>query len=241
MKQIVRTLAAFAFAACATQVAQAQCTPNLGYTTPGFYPSSLPNPMVNVPYGQTIDFKFPATYNYNGFNVNIDSVKVNSISNLPPGLSYTLNKANGLYLGGENGCARFSGTVPQGSAGAYQILIKVTGYAKFVGVVFPIQQADSIDLYVDYALGISSVGSASLHCDLYPNPADGQTTLARGNAKEAATLTLVDGTGRLAYTKKMPEGMEQIQLPTSDLAAGLYHVLLTTTTTHWTGTLSVAR
>jgi hypothetical protein len=55
----------------------------------------------------------------------IKSIKINSVGNLPTGLTYTLNKANATYNANENGCVKVTGK-PTGTAGQYRLGINVT-------------------------------------------------------------------------------------------------------------------
>lgn len=97
------------------------CTPATGVT--GFSPTSSNIPCaVNTQFfSQDITFAVPSTIA--GFTV--QNVRVDSIRNVPTGLTATLNQNPAVYNGGTNGCYRIDGT-PNAACGQYKILFYVT-------------------------------------------------------------------------------------------------------------------
>jgi len=142
------------FSTLNANVATAQCTPNVAFTTPGFYPDPLPSPTAGQPYSQVIDFKLPSTFDTLGFSATVDSLTFDSITNLPSGLSYQCNQTNCQYLGGQNGCMLLQGTPSIASGGPYTITIYGTGFITLLGSSFPVQQSQSIDLFVNWPQSI---------------------------------------------------------------------------------------
>lgn len=62
------------------------CTPDPGYTptsATGAGISPLPNAVVNVAYNESATIVIPTSYNYNGFDVDICKVRVDSVTNFP--------------------------------------------------------------------------------------------------------------------------------------------------------------
>jgi hypothetical protein len=151
---IVSSLIIIGFSALNACIAIAQCTPNAAFTAPGFYPDPLPSPTAGLPYSQVIDFKLPSTFDTLGFTATIDSLTFDSITNLPTGLSYQCNQTDCKYLGGQNGCMLLQGTPSITSGGPYTITIYGTGYISLLGTSFPIQQTQSIDLFVNWPQSI---------------------------------------------------------------------------------------
>lgn len=101
-------------------------TPNT-YAQPGLYPSadSLPCTVIGVAISDTFYFQNFSSYNYPGFGtVTINSVKIDSITNLPPGLCWTSNSSNNTFAGGAAGAIVVSGT-PAGPVGQYKLHIVV--------------------------------------------------------------------------------------------------------------------
>ncbi len=109
--------------------ASAQCTVNPSVqTTPGVNPTAPNCPCIvrNVQYNQTLQGKIQATYDttFGGFvnvHVVIDSVRLDSITGLPQGITWT--KTPNVLAGGGNGAVCFSGTT-SATAGTYNL----TGY-----------------------------------------------------------------------------------------------------------------
>lgn len=120
MKKIFTLIASAAFAA--STIAQV-CTPKqLPAPTFDPKPDSIPCFVVGQPVDQTFYFKIPATAGA----FTISYIRIDSVSNLPAGLTYQLNKAGGQYNGNENGCVRVTGTAPAGTtAGQYRLGINV--------------------------------------------------------------------------------------------------------------------
>lgn len=97
------------------------------YAQPGLYPTpdSLPCTVLGVAVSDTFYFQNFSTYNYPGFGtVTINSVKIDSITNLPPGLCWTSSAANNTFAGGASGAIVVSGT-PTGPVGQYKLHIVV--------------------------------------------------------------------------------------------------------------------
>lgn len=97
------------------------CTPTPGGT--GFSPTSanIPCATNGQSFTQDISFAVPATIA--GFAVT--SATVDSIRNVPTGLTATLNQSPAVYTGGSSGCYRITGT-PNAACGQYKILFYVT-------------------------------------------------------------------------------------------------------------------
>lgn len=101
-----------------------QCVPDFSISAVGFYPpdSLLPCAEQGIYYDEVLQFKnfdivfFPPL----GIYVTIISVRIDSVRNMPPGLSYECNSPNCFYLGDENGCVRISGTTTA-PAGTYNL------------------------------------------------------------------------------------------------------------------------
>lgn len=104
-----------------TLAAQGVCTPAPGGS--GFSPASsaIPCAINGQAFSQDISFIVPATI----LTYPVTSLKVDSIRNVPTGLTATLNQNPATYNGGTNGCYRISGTT-NAACGQYKILFYVT-------------------------------------------------------------------------------------------------------------------
>lgn len=92
------------------------CTPASGVTVFGPASSSVPCVERGVSFSQTYTFVVPAQ---------ATSVRIDSITNLPAGLTATTSKTPALYLGNETGCILVTGTTTA-PCGQYEMRIFVT-------------------------------------------------------------------------------------------------------------------
>ena len=137
----------------------AQCTPNTSITTPGIFPDSatgLASGVINMPYNQVLQMRIPADTTIIVIifpvTIPIDSVRLISLTGLPPGLNYSCNPTNCTYLGGTNGCALIDGTPTD--TGLFTVTAIVTTYAG--GGQFT--QTDTLNYYtirINSSVGLS--------------------------------------------------------------------------------------
>ncbi len=113
MKKLILLLA---LTTVAFQV-QSQCTPDPSQTAPGIHPDSaagFADACVNMPYSQLITNVVPADTNVVVFGIpiqtSIDSIVIDSLHGLPPGMVLNCSPASCTFLGGATGCATITGT-----------------------------------------------------------------------------------------------------------------------------------
>lgn len=186
--------------------AHAQCTPNAAFTTPGFYPDPLPNPTAGVAYSQVIDFKLPSTFDTLGFSATVDTIIFDSISNLPPGLTYQCNQPGCKYLGGANGCMLLQGTPTITSGGPYTTTIYGTGYITLLGATFPVQQTQSINLFVNWPLNTSAELSTVSKWLVNTNDFNEASIRATINAKYDLSIYTLNGVFVASSNHQMKAG-----------------------------------
>lgn len=166
MKKVIFTLlscSTFYFGAVAQYCGNSGtsvCTPSGTLTEPGLSPSSdsLP-PVVNgVAQNTTIQFKNFNKFTFGGQEVTVQSLKIDTLRNLPAGLCWATNKANNTWANQEDGCIKVSGT-PCDNPGQYKLKIIVTAN---IGV--PIQtDADAAGL--KYFVRVINNGDATIPVD----------------------------------------------------------------------------
>jgi PKD repeat protein len=135
MKKIIIFLAAILI----TAASQAQhCSapvnyiPPVFYPNPGIYPTSDMVPGILL--GQTVNDTL-YLHNYSSFSgITVDSVRIDSINNLPAGLCWTTNKYNNKFAGGADGSILISGAT-NANSGQYKLRIIVTAYLRTIGPV----------------------------------------------------------------------------------------------------------
>lgn len=136
------------------------CSPSGTMTKPGLSPvsDSLP-PVVNGFDANTvIQFKNFDTITFSGQVVTIQSLRVDTINNLPAGTCWATNKTNNTFANQEDGCIKVSGTVCS-DPGQYKLYIVVTA-----NIGIPITtNADAANL--KYFVRVKNQGDADVAID----------------------------------------------------------------------------
>jgi hypothetical protein len=135
------------FSQCPGCVVDQGCTANPA--APTLCPSSLPDGTQGSPYNQDLTFYMPAQFLVSGFNVTLDSIKVDNVSGLPAGLSWETSASpqNVFYPTSnppatERGCVKICGTPT--AFGSYNMVVNVT--ANVNTPIGNISQAESFSL-----------------------------------------------------------------------------------------------
>ena len=160
------------------------CTPDsasyLGLEA-GFYPDfdSMPCIVVGQYYEETVHFTIPDTVSLGpGLNFALETIEVESLTNIPCNIEWSANKPSLIYQPGEVGCATFFGTSCE-NPGQFELAMIVT--ACFVpGTPIPcLESVDASGLGIRYflrvinpgdtcppvdTLAVSDVASASCPC-----------------------------------------------------------------------------
>lgn len=144
--------------------AWAQCTPDFNMTTPGFAPDpdSLDCIVVGDTNDITIFFK-----NFNqlvvfGQNVTVDSIRIDSVNNLPCNLQWASNKGTVPFGNSESGCVAVTG-VTYDQPGTYLLDIVVTAWIN--GQSTPIQQKSDVIGVGFYLNVIANANDACVSAD----------------------------------------------------------------------------
>lgn len=136
------------------------CTPGT-YANPGLYPQSdsLP-PFINgTSADATIGLKNFNQVVYSGFTLTVQSLRVDTIDNLPAGLCWATNKIDNTFANQENGCIHVSGTTCA-TPGQYKLRIIVT-----VDVGITTQQIDADAAGLHYYVRVNNRGEATTAVD----------------------------------------------------------------------------
>lgn len=129
---------------------QAQiCIPDSQYTSGGIYPESLPPHCQNEAYNQVITAVVPKDTlvpipPFGTLNAPINFIRLDTVLNLPPGISYQCVPPTCEFPGGSSGCILMTGTPTV--AGTYSIL-SVTTAEVSLGILGNLQQVDTSLLY----------------------------------------------------------------------------------------------
>ena len=206
-----------------------QCVPDPTITVPGYYPDSLPYAVVGVPYTTDIQVLVPATYS--GFS--IDSVRLDSISGLPAGFTYSCNPTTCRFMPLVNACLQITG--PAFSASAAGNVYPLTMHLRaFVHLgPFPIDTAQSVTQFaivVDQASGLQTLSKTRFDVsEVSPNPITDQSLLAYSlPAAAGVTVKISNLLGSVLSTRHISSsaGRNTITLNARDYKPGIYIVSL---------------
>ncbi len=130
MKRHLPLIISILFALLITAPLSGQCTPDPGCVDidePGQYcPEVFPLLIQDEPYDQTMTFILPVNqYDVGGTIYFLDSVAVDSVKNIPPGMVYSSNSLG--YATGKPYCSNLSGTPT--AKGTYAINIHMRAFA----------------------------------------------------------------------------------------------------------------
>ncbi len=200
------------------------CTPT-GVQTPGFQDqNTIPCAERQVAYDQNIQFTMFSQFNFQG-QQSVDSIKFNSIGNLPCGLCWSLNQADRTYTGNENGCIRITGTTND-PAGQYKLALNLIAWINGLSTGIPVSSSlasqAGISLYLrvkdngssncanvdtsagatnltattNCPVGIEDLNTAFTHLSITPNPVNSDAKLTFVAEKEAQfTMSVTDFRG----------------------------------------------
>jgi len=163
-----KLLLIFIFLCCFAK-SNAQCTPDGSITVPGTI-----TPMSSVPcidkgafYDQNVQFKNFFNVYFNGQYIPVDSIVIDSINNLPCGLTWATDKSLSIpansYQSAENGCIRISGTTFD-SIGQYRVQVWAQLKVNFNGshIWSGVQQASAYN-FLPFYVRLKNAG------DICPN------------------------------------------------------------------------
>lgn len=219
---------------------------------PGLYPDSLSDGQRGVAYSQTISLVLPTDTTVDlGAPIGVISVdfctfRVDSIPNLPDGLSYNCDAANCVWdidhsLEVNRGCAIIEGTptevIPDDSLIVF-VTVGVGTYDSVNNVCEPLatplpptltSQSFKVRLFIDpTATAVEDLIERDLNVSLFPNPTSESSTL-RFDLPERAKVAvdLFDTFGRKVrnvFAGDQQAGDYQHTISTAGLAPGIYLV-----------------
>jgi hypothetical protein len=202
----------------------AQCTPDNSIKKAGFYPTSLPPAILGESYNEVIQFKFIKDTNVIVFGqptkATIDSMTIVSVSGLPDGLTFKLNKVRPTYTPEEVGCSLVSG-VPT-KKGSFKLSIALIIYAKVNA--FPISQRDTVK---NFSIEVNDGTGHILNYDLsttylYPNPLKTDQIFVNESISSQTIIRLYNSQGQFiqspnldnqhSFLLKGPSGLYFVEL-----------------------------
>ena len=224
-------------------VANAQCTPDPQYTSPGFYPDSATGfalAPIGLPYDQLVTNVVPedTTTTVGGFpfTLTYDSMIVTSITGLPPGFSYSCYDAQNVislpdgcaFEGNTVGCISIIGTPNAGDEGVYDLNISIDTYLE--GGLSPATSYD-IDYYSIFVAffdtfpppptGIAEYTKSRFK--LHPNPVTSSFTLAGLESLDISSVSISNTEGKVLNSFSGIHA-STLTMNVADLEDGIYFV-----------------
>jgi hypothetical protein len=218
-----------------SMAASAQCVPNPIYqdSVYGAWPDTTENfasGQLGIFYSDTLYLLVPNDAglidpNFDGYQ--IDSVALNGVSNLPPGITVICNSqtpAPCTFLPNQVGCGLLEGTPTQ--AGTYEMTVDVTAYSFFFGFVVPVPQSfEGYRITIDDNVGVNNVTIDMSDVRNTPNPFANRTSIEFGlNRAAKATVRIYNLVGEKLWEKQVDakQGMNAVPFDASNHESGIY-------------------
>lgn len=194
----------------------------------------LPDACINTPYSQTIFVHPPAMFNTGVIIVPVNSFRIDSVINLPEGISYTCSTEDCLFKADSVSCIYLSGIpTAENSEEVYELKIFITINA---GIAFQATFPDPALAPGEYNIAMHPEGDPACGTvpvldieptpewiSLYPNPiGDFLNVEISGERAPVSNIRIWDQSGLLV--KELPvdglSGLQQFYL--GELPAGFY-------------------
>ena len=216
------------------QLINAQCSPDPLYSDSawGIWPDPVTNFIggdIGINYSQSVDFKVPFDAGlidpaYTGQY--IDSIVLNNVTNLPPGLIFSCNNSSCTWHADSAGCALINGTPT--TNGAYQISLDVTAWTTVFTLAFPVDYP-----YDGYIINIGPVGISTLTMtnktlsleQAIPNPANQNTRIQFiSGSEDRIEYNMINLLGEVVDYSiiNSKRGVNDILVNTTNLENGVY-------------------
>lgn len=252
---MIKALPSFAAFLFCTAVS-AQCTPNQLYADSvfGVWPDTIQDfdpGFVGSFYSDTLNILTP----HNAGDIDplfsiftIDSIALNSVTGLPPGLSIVCNSQTGAactYLPQQVGCGLIQGTPTL--AGNYPISLDVIAYAH--APLFGAQELPQVftgySINISMGAGVDEMPIATLsHVRNVPNPVTDRTNIEFNLAKAGEVKVKVyDLVGAELWTGQLlgKPGLNRMPFEATKLESGIYLYTVSSAGTSFTGRMVVGR
>lgn len=222
----MRTLFTIVSFVATTLIASAQCTPDFTLTEPGFHPNedTMFSRLTDVDFA--VQFKnFDIITDFGG--VSVDSIRFDSINDLPADISWETDQADRTYAKNEVGCVRFYGNTPS-AAGNYTATVIFSAWID--GGSTPLQQPSSaLGLFLRFVVtettGIQDATLELVDLKLVPNPFSSNASISFTSEESASyELNVFNTLGQMVRTEKIDvtTGVNHINIQRDGLDAGMY-------------------
>lgn len=237
-KQFLLTVATFIALGGA---AFAQCTPDPNNTSDLIYPSpdnANYTLVENQPFDDRVTINLPVDSSAGPVDAFIDSLKINSVQGLPPGLASECNNVECLILGGQQGCVRLFGTPTQ--ADTYTVTINATMFLRIkltnTPLTWPIEE--EYDMVVDKETNVRFI-QKDKNISLYPNPAKNTVFVELRDYVGEYSVQIFNIMGVEVLNKKLAQ--TRAEIATDMLSSGMYIVKVITPNTESSTRLLISK
>jgi hypothetical protein len=83
----------------------------------------------------------------------------------------------------------------------------------------------TVNFLVDPCVGVTERNMIENMCSIFPNPGSEQLNVVMSKAGADMKISLYNSTGQLVISSPLAEGLNRLQV--TDLANGVYHILVT--------------
>lgn len=252
-----RTLLLLSIASLVSVEANAQCTPDVLYADSvyGVWPDTTENFMdgvVGIFYSDTLDLIVPTNAEDIPSDppyppVDIDSVQVESVDGLPPGLSISCNSQTAgpcTYLSSVLGCGLIEGTPT--TVGTFPITLNVRAFFTFFFTVQSLPASfGGYEITIDVNTGLATLAPSGLgNVRNVPNPFASRTNIEFQSGRSGeARVRVFDLLGEEIWdqTFQAKTGNNRVPFEGGDLPAGVYLYKIESGAATFTGRMALQR
>ena len=205
-----------------------QCIPDpsIPLTASGIFPDSAQGFVagtIGIPYSQLITVVVPADTVYLGFTVQIDSIGLQSYSNLPPGLTLAASTPSHYWHGGTKGCAIITGTPT--TEGSYKLQLTIKYIAASGLYTSSVLDTDYV-IVITPDQGINNIENSFNSVSSNPNPFSKSAEITFNNSSsDNIVFSVYNLVGKIIHQETIiPQtGFNRITYtPSVDITQGIY-------------------
>ena len=187
-------------------------------------PDSLPDGLEMVEYYQVVTIIPPPTIEYEGNTITLSHLRLDTIYNVPSGLSYESNVEGDLFAVGSSYCVLISG-IPD-SIGVFPLSIVVQPYILGYPVPTTITDDTSLSITINSQFTIETMRSTGFKINnVMPNPFSSSTLISYSSPQSGvAEINILDKLGREVYSKQTEilVGENKFDIEGSSFPSGIY-------------------
>lgn len=200
----------------------------------------LPYAYVGQAYSEVLQFRVPSDTNFAGIQGTVDSIKLESILNLPAGMNLGCNPGSCVFPGGTFGCGALTGTPTKPDS--LELVIAVEYTVTIGGASAPIK--DTLGGF--YLVVKGQIGQNELPVEkprVYPNPASDHIFISAGHLQDShMEIRIVNLVGSEVYHGSYSNNPgNPIRISTSNFKPGVYLYQLRSGDKSFSGKFSVSR